>query len=96
VYSTKPHEYNPKDFKEILDSFTPALVKHLNDEIPTLLALEKYGGDKLLNLWQELEKRILAGAIDPVFSSFITCNGIVLMQIVSCDASRARKLRQNV
>ena len=68
VYSTKPHEYNPKDFKEILDSFTPALVKHLNDEIPTLLALEKYGGDKLLNLWQELEKKILADAIDPVFS----------------------------
>jgi hypothetical protein len=31
-----------------------------------LLALEKYGGDKLLNLWQELEKKSLADAIDPV------------------------------
>jgi len=54
-------------FKEILDSFTPALVRHLNDEIPTLMALEKYGADKLMKAWKDLEKRILAGALDPVF-----------------------------
>ncbi|PMD31795.1 hypothetical protein L207DRAFT_640607 [Hyaloscypha variabilis F] len=65
VYSVKPEEYDPKAFKEILDSFTPALVRHLNDEIPTLMALEKYGADKLMKAWKDLEKRILAGALDP-------------------------------
>lgn len=68
VYSVKPEEYDPKAFKEILDSFTPALVRHLNDEIPTLLALENYGeGAKFMQIWQDLEKKILAGAVDPVF-----------------------------
>jgi hypothetical protein len=44
------------------------LVKHLNDEIPTLLALEKYGeGTKFMQIWQDLERKILAGALDPVF-----------------------------
>jgi hemerythrin-like domain-containing protein len=66
VYSVKPEKYDPKTFKEILDSFMPALVKHLNDEIPTLLALEKYGGDKLMQTWKDVEKKILSGAIDPV------------------------------
>jgi hypothetical protein len=31
------------------------------------LALEKYGGDKLMKTWKDLEKKILDGAIDPVF-----------------------------
>lgn len=67
VYGIKPEEYDPKAFKEILDSFTPALARHMNDEIPTLLALEKYGADKLMQTWKDLEKKILAQAIDPVF-----------------------------
>jgi hypothetical protein len=45
----------------------PALATHLNDEILTLLALEKYGGDKLMKVWKDLEKKSLDGAIDLVF-----------------------------
>jgi hypothetical protein len=67
VYSVKPEEYDPKAFKEIIDSFMPALATHLNDEILTLLALEKYGGDKLMKVWKDLEKKSLDGAIDLVF-----------------------------
>lgn len=68
VYGMKPDEYDQKLFKEILESFTPALVRHLNDEIPTLIALEEYGPDKLMKAWKDLEKGVLAGVLDPVLA----------------------------
>jgi hypothetical protein len=68
VYGTTAETYDVQTFKEILDSFTPALMQHLIDEIRTLLSLEKYGGDKLMDTWKALEKKIVAQKIDPVFA----------------------------
>jgi hemerythrin-like domain-containing protein len=66
VYSVKPEDWDKETFKRILESFLPALTKHLREEIPTLLALDKYGGDKLKKAWADMEKKILNGSIDPV------------------------------
>jgi len=96
VYSVKPEEYNPKAMKEILDSFVEPLVLHLNDEIPTLLALEKYGGEKLFKANADVEKKILANAMDPVIFLLSTVEWVVLSKIVSGNANCARKLRQDV
>jgi hypothetical protein len=68
VYDTTAETYDVKTFKEILDSFTPALMQHLTDEIQTLLSLEKYGGDKLMETWKALEKKIKTMKIDAVFA----------------------------
>jgi hemerythrin-like domain-containing protein len=94
VYSVKPEEYDPKAFKEILDSFTPALVRHLNDEIPTLMALEKYGADKLMKAWKDLEKRILAGALDPVFLLRWSSKWRCANEVVSCHSGPPWSIRQ--
>lgn len=67
VYSTTPETWDRETFKEIIDSFTPALAIHLRDEIPTLLALDKFGPEKLKKAWDDTEKKVLAGVIDPVF-----------------------------
>jgi hemerythrin-like domain-containing protein len=68
VYGTTAETYDVQTFKEILDSFTPALMQHFTDEIHTLLSLEKYGGEKLKKTWDDLEKRLLALKIDFVFA----------------------------
>ena len=66
VYSVKAEDWDRETFKGLLDSFLPALTKHLREEIPTLLALDKYGGGKLKKAWGDMEKKILNGSIDPV------------------------------
>jgi hypothetical protein len=66
VYSTKPETWERETFKGIIDSFTPALNNHLREEIPTLLALDKYGPEKLKKAWDDLEAKILKGPLDPV------------------------------
>lgn len=70
VYSVKAEEYDSKVLGGILDSFVEPLVTHLRDEIPTLLGLEKYGGEKLFKVNADVEKKILEGAMDPVCSLF--------------------------
>lgn len=66
VYSVKAEGWDREEFKRILESFTPALVKHLREEIQTLLALDKYGGEKLKKAWDDMEKKILDGTMDMV------------------------------
>ncbi len=68
VYSVKPESWDKERFKGILESFLPALTKHLREEIPTLLALDSFGGEKLKKAWEDMEKKILNGSIDPVRS----------------------------
>lgn len=41
--STKPETFLGKQLISIIDSFAPTLFTHLSDEIPTLLALSKFG-----------------------------------------------------
>jgi len=69
VYQVKAGEWDEKKFKGILGSFAPALTKHLRDEIPTLLGLDRFGGQKLQKAWDDLEKMILKGPLDPVFTA---------------------------
>ncbi|KAE9381132.1 hypothetical protein N431DRAFT_440019 [Stipitochalara longipes BDJ] len=64
VYSVKPQDWDKEKFGEMLKSIVPPLMTHLQEEIPTLLALDKYGGDKLIKAWEDLEKKALSGAPD--------------------------------
>ena len=73
MYSCKPEDWDREVFKGILESFTLALTKHLREEIPTLLALDKYGGEKLKKAWDDMEKRILDGTMDMVRLPIIPC-----------------------
>ncbi len=66
VYSVKVEEWDAVVFKEKFDGFTGALVSHLREEIPTLLALDKYGGEKLKKAWADMEKEIVKGPLDMV------------------------------
>ncbi len=51
-------QYDGMKIRALVDGFGEILRVHLNDEIPTLLALNKYGGEKLKEAWDMLEKRI--------------------------------------
>jgi len=64
VYGCKVAEWDRATFKGLLDGFTKDLVTHLREEIPTLLALDKYGGEKLKKAWTDMEKEISAGALN--------------------------------
>jgi hypothetical protein len=66
VYGVKVEEWDAVVFKEKFDGFTGALVSHLREEIPTLLALDKYGGEKLKKAWTDMEKEILKEPLDMV------------------------------
>jgi hypothetical protein len=66
VYSAKAEEWDRERFKGLLDGFLPALTMHLREEIATLLALEKYGGEKLKKAYSDMEKKILSGKMDAV------------------------------
>jgi hemerythrin-like domain-containing protein len=66
VYSVSPKDWDKETFRGILESFMPALTKHMREEIQTLLALDRFGGEKLKKAWDDMEKKVLAGAIDPV------------------------------
>jgi hypothetical protein len=66
LYAVTPEAYDGKRVKKLLEDFAVALVPHLNDEIPTLLALEKYGGEKLGLVYERFNKQILASVKDKV------------------------------
>jgi hypothetical protein len=55
AHDTKPESYNWEDAKAKLDAFAPQLIKHLRDEIGTLLSLKSYDSDKLRKVWQKTE-----------------------------------------
>ncbi len=45
VETTEPGDYSAEKMKELIDAFAPALMTHLADEIPTIMALREYGSD---------------------------------------------------
>jgi hypothetical protein len=71
AFETTPEIYDGKTLKEIIDSFGSVLAKHLKDEISSLLALEKFGGDKLEKTYRDLEAKILASITDKVSDNLI-------------------------
>ena len=62
--TTNPEIYDWFTLKEILDSFAPSLMKHLEDEIDTLLRLERYDSKELMKLWLVAEN-VAKGAAHP-------------------------------
>jgi len=64
VETTKPGDYNAEKMKELIDAFAPALMTHLADEIPTIMALRKYGNDvKKAHDEFEMEVRRIVDAV---------------------------------
>jgi hemerythrin-like domain-containing protein len=53
--NTTSDNYRWDDAKAKLDAFAPALMKHLREEIPTLLSLKDYDSAKLRAVWQVTE-----------------------------------------
>lgn len=66
VFETTPETYDGKKLKEIIDGFGPVLTKHLTEEIGSLLALDKFGGDKLDKTHRDLDAKIRASITDKV------------------------------
>ncbi|KAL8924372.1 MAG: hypothetical protein Q9172_002719 [Xanthocarpia lactea] len=48
---TNPGDYSWNSLKEIIDGFAPFLMKHLVDEIDTLLDLTTYDSAELMQVW---------------------------------------------
>ena len=53
--ATMPGKYEGTKVREIIDEFAPNLMTHFKEEIAALLALEPFGGDKLVEAYEELE-----------------------------------------
>lgn len=66
LYAATPKVYDGKRVKKLLEDFAVELVPHLNDEIPTLLALEKYGGKQLGVVYERFNKQILSSVKNKV------------------------------
>jgi hypothetical protein len=66
VYGVKAEEWDKKKYRGVVDSFMPALIKHLTEEISTLLALDKYGAEKLKAAFDDMENVIKKAPLDPV------------------------------
>jgi len=62
------------ELKRLLEGFAKVLVVHLSDEIQTLLALQKYGGDKLGAVFENFNKKVIASVKDKVCSSLSPCS----------------------
>ncbi|MCJ1339031.1 hypothetical protein MMC09_004320 [Bachmanniomyces sp. S44760] len=70
VFQTTPETYDGKIVMEIIESFGPILTKHLTEEIESLLALDKFGGDMLEKSYRELDAKILASITEKVVFFF--------------------------
>jgi hypothetical protein len=62
------------ELKRLLEGFAKVLVVHLNDEIQTLLALQKYGGEKLGPIFENFNKNVMNEAKDKVCSLLSPCS----------------------
>jgi hypothetical protein len=49
-------KFNAAHFKRLMDGFAPQLVQHLAEEIPTLLALDKYDIEGVKKAWHMFDK----------------------------------------
>lgn len=55
VFVTKSSEYNGVTLRHIIESFAPALIQHLHDEIPTLVNLHVLDSKELMKVWKHAE-----------------------------------------
>ena len=68
IYKLTPEKYDGVELKKLLEGFAKVLVVHLNDEIQTLLALQKYGGEKLGPIFENFNKNVMNAVKDKVCS----------------------------
>ena len=78
IYKLTPEKYDGVELKRLLGGFAEVLVVHLNDEIQTLLALQKYGGEKLGPIFENFNKNVMNAVKDKVCSSLSPCSLPVL------------------
>ena len=57
VNSVKVDEYDGVKLRGIVNRFGEVLCLHLKEEIASLMALERFGEEKLSRTWDELEKK---------------------------------------
>jgi len=69
VYGIKAEEFDAAKLKGLIDAFGDTLQTHLKDEIPSLLDLDRYGGDRLAKAWVDLDKHVMESGMDKVCSS---------------------------
>jgi Hemerythrin HHE cation binding domain len=72
--TTSTADYSSATFRAMIDSFAPQLFKHLNEEIPTILALKQYPSEDLKPIWAKTEKHINdVGSFDEMFPLAFGC-----------------------
>ena len=54
-----PKAYDGQELKSIVEAFAEPLIQHLNDEINTLRALDKYDSEKVRQAYKKLEKALM-------------------------------------
>lgn len=56
-YSTRTQsvDYQPLVVRRLIEKMAPNFRQHLNDEIATLMSMEPYKGEALLEIWKECE-----------------------------------------
>lgn len=72
IYALTPAKYDGSELKSLLEGFAKVLVVHLNDEIQTLLALQKFGGEKLGPIFENFNKRVMDEVKDKVCLSLLS------------------------
>jgi len=71
--TTRPEAYSWTTMKGLIGGFAPALMKHLVDEIDSLLNLQGYDSKEVMKLWRATEE-IAKGAKHPnIFDEIIPC-----------------------
>ena len=55
-------KFDAAHFKKLMDGFAPQLVQHLAEEIPTLLALDRYDIAGVKNAWHMFDKHVKSKA----------------------------------
>lgn len=58
--SCKPREYSGMTLVECLRDFAPALIRHLHNEIDTLLALDVYDSEALRLAYKRFERQLMS------------------------------------
>ncbi len=56
----KPEDYDGQKLRSLVEAFAEPLTRHLNDEIDTLRALDKYDSEKVRQAYKGLEKLLMA------------------------------------
>lgn len=87
IYKLTPESYDGAELKRLLEGFAKVLVVHLSDEIQTLLALQKYGGEKLAPIFENFNKNVMNSVKDKVRSSSSPCSLSILFNTDQLNCS---------